>query len=66
MATELTERDQTIKILTEHGHRVEFVCPDFVVLAIPNRVGTIRVATVSNDGSIETSTLSEFLNQVLK
>jgi hypothetical protein len=61
-----TERDETIKVLTEHGHRVEYVSPDFVLLAIPNQAGTIRIVTVSNDGSIEAGTLSDFLNQVLK
>jgi hypothetical protein len=64
--THLDERNDTIKVLTEHGYRIEFVHPDFVLLAVPNRPGTIRVATVANDGSIEVGTLSDFLTNLLK
>jgi predicted secreted protein len=65
-STTLNDRNETIKILTEHGHRIEYVCPDFVLLATPNREGTIRIVTVTNDGSIEAGTLSDVLTQLLK
>lgn len=59
-----TEREKTINTLTQHGYRVEYVCPDFTLLAKPT-TGTIQLMEVSNEGSVRLCTLGDFLRSAL-
>lgn len=63
--TEPTEpKQKAIKILLDHGFRVMH-SGEPAVLMKPNHVTTIHIAQVTNDGTVNTIPLSEFLDKIL-
>jgi hypothetical protein len=63
-STELTEKQRTIQTLCEHGFRVMH-SGDTCILMKPKHASTLHVAQVTADGTVNTLTLSEFLDNIL-
>lgn len=62
--TEQTDKQKTIQTLCEHGFRVMH-SGETCILMKPKHATTLHVAQVTEDGSVNTLTLSEFLDQIL-
>ncbi len=64
-STELTRRAEVTNRYTKAGFRIEFVCPDYILLCKPKRSHALHIVRVDNGGYAVSTTLSDFLTEAL-